>query len=97
MRLNIISALTALCLAAGVSSIAAAHEAHVHGVANMDLSLSGEELTLQIESPLASFISFEHEPATDAEQQEVDAMAAALRQGAQMFIPSEAAGCTLAS
>jgi hypothetical protein len=50
------------------------HPAHVHGEAALNLSVAADSIQLDLESPLASFISFEHVPSTDAQAKEFDAM-----------------------
>lgn len=97
-RLSGLAASLALPLAAllVVSTPALAqHKAHVHGVVKLDVAVQGATLSVQLEAPLDSLVGFEHRPRTDAQRQ---AAAAALRQlndGAALFKPDAAAGCTL--
>lgn len=73
----------------------APHKAHVHGVVKLDVAVEGNQLSVQLESPLDSLVGFEHRPRTEAQRQ---AAATALRQlndGAALFKPDAAAGCTL--
>lgn len=74
---------------------ASAHEAHVHGLARMNLAVDGQEVEIELDSPLANFVSFEHEPETDAQKQEVRAMAATLQKAETLFILPVEAKCRL--
>jgi hypothetical protein len=74
---------------------ASAHEAHVHGLARMNLAVDGQEVEIELDSPLANFVSFEHEPETDAQKQEVRRMAATLRKAEALFILPVEAKCRL--
>lgn len=44
------------------------HGKHEHGVADMDIALDGNTLLVQLKSPMANFLSFEHEPSTNAQK-----------------------------
>ena len=71
------------------------HKAHVHGGVKLDVAVEGNQLSVQLESPLDSLVGFEHRPRTEAQRQ---AAATALRQlndGAALFKPDAAAGCAL--
>ncbi len=76
-------------------SAASAEEAHVHGAATMNLSVEGPIVEIEISSPLANFISFEHAPETEAQKQEIRDMAARLNAAESLFIFPEKAGCRL--
>lgn len=70
-----------------------AHEAHEHGVARMNISVEGNEVEIEMKSPLANFLSFEHRPETEAQRQEVRDMAAKLRRPGALFVLTEEAQC----
>lgn len=40
------------------------HDAHVHGMATLDLVMDGEALMIHLQSPLMNFLGFEHQPET---------------------------------
>jgi choline dehydrogenase-like flavoprotein len=82
-------------LMAGTAQAYDAHDAHVHGLAALDLAIKGKQLSVHLDSPLANFIGFEHPPGTDAERQLVVDADARLRDGARLFVASAAARCTL--
>lgn len=74
---------------------ALAHEAHEHGVAHMNVSVDGRTVEIELETPLANVISFEHAPETEAQKQEVRAMAALLHKADNLFILPAEAQCRL--
>ena len=78
---------------------AQAHEpgAHVHGAAELRVTVDGNQLDIALESPLDNMLGFEHAPRTDKERSAVRAMAAKLRQAQNLFVPTAAAQCTLSS
>lgn len=81
----------ALALLAGP---AFAGKAHQHGVAKLDVTLEGQRLTLDLDSPLDNLLGFERAPRTAAERQKVQAMSDTLKDAARVFTPDAAAGCT---
>lgn len=85
----IVSALSVALLTAA----AQAAPTHVHGLANLDISVDGNSLVLAFSSPLDNLLGFEHAPRSDAEIAKVQAMAAQLRQSGDLFKPTPAARC----
>ncbi len=79
----------ALCL----STAASAHGAHEHGVAHMNVSIEKQEFEIEIESPLANFLPFEHAPETAEQKLAVQAMLGKLRQPSALFLPNPQASC----
>ena len=77
------------------NSWAAEHEAHVHGAAHMSLAVEGNEVKIELETPLANVLSFEHEPETNAQKEEVRHMAAAMRRADALFVLPAEAQCRL--
>ncbi|MDR0564269.1 MAG: DUF2796 domain-containing protein [Azoarcus sp.] len=73
----------------------AAHEAHVHGQAQMSLAVENQEVEIELEAPLASFLSFEHEPTTDAQKKEVRNMALTLHKADSLFLLPVDAKCQI--
>jgi len=74
-----------------------AHEAHVHGVAHMNLLAEGQEVIIELKTPLANVLSFEHAPKTDGQKEEVREMAAVMRRPGALFTMPEEARCTMQS
>ena len=68
---------------------------HEHGFGQLNLAQNGNQLVLELFSPAADIVGFEHNPATHEEQ---SAYAHALEKtldGAALFHLTPAAGCTL--
>ncbi|GAB6041001.1 DUF2796 domain-containing protein [Endothiovibrio diazotrophicus] len=68
---------------------------HVHGVGHLDVALDGATLAIELDSPAANLVGFEHPPRDAAEQARFDATLAALRDGGALFLLPAAAGCRL--
>lgn len=83
-------------LMALMATPAHAHDEHSHGVASLDASVSGDTLALELEIPLDSLLGFERVPKYDKDLAKVREVAAQLRQGEALFVPTPAAGCKLA-
>jgi len=75
---------------------AAAHKAHVHGAAALTMAVDGGTLSITLEAPLDGFVGFERPPRNDAERKTAAEAMARLKDGAALFRPDAAAGCTLA-
>ena len=74
---------------------AMAHKAHVHGNAEMNLMVEDQNVGIELISPFANFISFEHTPETDAEMKEIRNLVMALHQADKLFVFPERAECRL--
>jgi len=83
-----------IAMIALVSAIASAQ--HVHGVAELGVVIENSTIAVSIEAPLADIIGFEHEPEDDEQVVAIRRAAALLADPANLFEPSEAAGCSLA-
>ncbi|MCO4756826.1 MAG: DUF2796 domain-containing protein [Oceanospirillaceae bacterium] len=68
---------------------------HQHGVAELNLALDGKHLELELISPAANIIGFEHAARTDAEKQKVQQSIKKLQQAGQLFALTAAADCRL--
>lgn len=74
-----------------------AEKAHVHGVAELNVSVEGSTLRLALESPLDNLLGFERAPKGDQELNRVRRVVTQLRQADQLFVPTPGAGCKLTS
>lgn len=72
------------------------HGAHEHGVATLNLALEGNEIHVELESPAANIVGFEHAPATEAEQEALEQAIGVLKEGAGLLRFSGDAACRLA-
>ncbi len=75
-------------------SLADAGEAHVHGVAKLDIAIEAEKLTVLLESPLDNLLGFERAPRSAAEQRLAKALVARLEAGKPFQIDPRG-GCSL--
>ena len=74
-----------------------AHGAHEHGVARLNVAVDGSTVDIDLESPLANPLSFEHAPSTPEQRQAVQDMAVNLRRAENIFVFPAAAQCRLKS
>lgn len=72
------------------------HGAHQHGVAQLEVAVDGNTLTIHLESPLDNLLGFEHAPRTEPQRLAARNLLRTLRQGERLFAPTVAAGCKLA-
>lgn len=68
-------------------------EAHLHGHAELAVSVEGDRLTVTFESPLDSLIGFEHEPTNDAQIAELEALQDTFSEPAVLLSLPERARC----
>lgn len=74
-----------------------AQHAHAHGRLQLDASVEERVITVQVEAPLESLVSFERAPRTDAERRRVADMAAHLQKAENWLQPDPAAQCQAGS
>ena len=84
-----------LCAIPAVFSLAAAHEAHEHGAAKMNIAVDGAQVSISLESPLVNFLPFEHIPATWEQRKQVKDMSGRMHRAEELFRLSPAAECRL--
>ena len=83
-------------LAATVSlSSAHAEQPHVHGLATLHVAVEGKTLHIELESPAANIVGFEHLPSTAEDKARVHNAASLLRNGSKLFSTPFSAQCTL--
>jgi len=71
------------------------HGAHVHGIAMLNLALEGDDVHIELDSPAANIVGFEHAPSSDADHAALDKAVATLRKGNQLFRFNEEASCRM--
>lgn len=81
----------ALMLCCG--AVQAQHGAHEHGVAQMDVVLDGTLLQIELSTPAANVVGFEHRPRNEREQDRLRDAVAALEQGGNLLSLSAPAAC----
>jgi hypothetical protein len=70
-------------------------EAHVHGIAALNLALEGNQVQLELDSPAANVVGFEHVPSSDEDQAAMDKAVARLENGDALFRFNDEAGCRM--
>lgn len=73
------------------------HGTHEHGASRLNLVQDGAEIHVELESPAANIVGFEHAPATEADREALGQAIATLRDGDRLFRFSENAACRLAA
>jgi hypothetical protein len=71
------------------------HDAHVHGIAHLNVAVEGTSLHLEFTSPAANIVGFEHKPRTPEQKDGVRNAIEKLEDGSKLFIPSPEAQCRL--
>ncbi len=71
------------------------HDAHVHGIAALNLALEGQEVHVELDSPAANIVGFEHAPSSEADHAALDKAVATLKDGDRLFKFNADAGCQM--
>jgi hypothetical protein len=71
------------------------HDAHVHGIAALNLVLEGGKVHVELDSPAANIVGFEHAPSSEADHAALDKAVATLKDGDQLFRFNSEAGCRM--
>lgn len=72
-------------------------DVHVHGAASLQLVLEGNTLLINLESPAANLVGFEHAPETPDEKKQIENVEAMLAETAGVFGIPDSAECTTQS
>lgn len=90
--------MAAMFLWAGTaSSFVFAHGKHVHGEAEMNVVLDGNELIVEVHGPLDGFLGFEHMPKNETQKKALLDMTGILQQGGTLFSMNPEAACSYTS
>lgn len=87
--------LFALFMSAQVLAQGEALDPHIHGQASLNVSVAETSIELDLDSSLASFISFEHVPSTPEQIKEFEAMDTLLKQPEKLLGIPKDYGCEL--
>ena len=71
------------------------HEAHVHGVVEMNIAQDEHDLLMEITAPGADVIGFEHAPQNDAQHATLSRAVATLKQANNIFTLPASANCSV--
>lgn len=86
--------LRALMAAGALVMQATAAAPHQHGVVNVEVTLEGASLVVELRAPMEALLGFEHAPRTAAEIDAANDLRDALLAPPPPFVPKEEAGCT---
>jgi hypothetical protein len=71
------------------------HGSHVHGIAALNLVLEGQEVHIELDSPAANIVGFEHAPSSADDHVALNKAVATLKDGDQLFKFNDDAGCRM--
>lgn len=91
IRINVVVFAVAASLAYGQSL---AQHAHVHGNAELQVTVQGQALTVLLATPLENLVGFEHAPRTDKQKAAAQALGEQLAKPDVLLVPSQAARCS---
>lgn len=94
-RLSIALLTTLPALSAAAAGEHRGHGAHVHGLAALNLAVEGDEVHMELRSPAANMVGFEHPPASAADHEAVRRAMHRLENGEALFRLTAPAGCRL--
>jgi len=89
----IISMLIAIGSLADESNSHRPHTSHVHGIAALNLVLDGKAVHVELSSPAANMVGFEHAPVSDAEHSAQEDAFLRLKNADQLFRFNKTANC----
>lgn len=72
------------------------HEAHEHGVANLNVAIEGTSVYIEFSSPAANIVGFEHHPRTQKQKDAVKDALTKMQAGDTLFILSAGSKSRLA-
>ena len=70
-------------------------DAHEHGVGQLDIAFDGKQISMELHAPGADIVSFEYAAESAEDRAKVDAAVAILARPSDLFVLTEAAGCTI--
>jgi hypothetical protein len=71
------------------------HGAHVHGITALSLALEGQKAQIELDSPAANIVGFEHAPSSESDHAALDKAVATLKDGDRLFRFDDDAGCRM--
>ena len=72
-----------------------AADPHQHGVGQLNVAIQGDHVEIELETPGADIVGFEHPPRTAEQKKAVQDAATTLRNGSAIFVFPAAARCKL--
>ena len=89
------AALLALMVGFSNYSTVDAADPHQHGVGQLNVAIQGDHVEIELETPGADIVGFEHPPRTAEQKKAVQNAARTLRNGSAIFVFPAAARCKL--
>jgi hypothetical protein len=71
------------------------HGVHKHGVGKINIAQEDKEIYIELESPAANIVGFEHAPDSEADHEALEKALTQLKNGTDLFLLPDAAGCRL--
>ena len=95
MKLFRLFALTAVVVTPAFAEEARQLNAHEHGVGQLDIAFDGDQIAMELHAPGADIVGFEYGAESAEDRAAVDAAVAALAKPLDLFVLTEAAGCSI--
>ena len=73
------------------------HASHVHGIGHLNVAVDGKVVYIELASPAANIVGFEHLPSSETERHTVLKATETLEDGNSLFVFSAQAQCALTS
>lgn len=70
-------------------------DAHEHGVGQLNIAFDGQKIAMELHAPGADIVGFEYAAESEQDRAAIDAAVAALEAPLELFVLSEAAGCSV--
>jgi hypothetical protein len=70
-------------------------DSHEHGVGQLDIAFDGKQILMELHAPGADIVGFEYAAESAEDRAKVDAAIAMLARPLDLFVLTEAAGCTI--
>lgn len=71
------------------------HESHVHGIGKLNVALDDDDLMIELDSPAANIVGFEHAPENEEQEHILHEQRELLEAGHKLFVLPAEGKCTL--
>jgi hypothetical protein len=88
-------ALTAIVATPTIAEEARQLDAHEHGVGQLDIAFDGTQIAMELHAPGADIVGFEYGAESAEDRAAVDAAVAMLARPLDLFVLTDAAGCSV--
>jgi hypothetical protein len=95
MKLLPILALSAVAATPTLAEETRHLDAHEHGVGKLDIAIDGDQIAMAFHAPGADIVGFEYSATSDEDHAAIDAAVAKLEKPLDLFVVSDAAGCSV--